>query len=56
MLYVVVFSKCIYLAFNLYKGYSMKENIDNFKINKTKKWQGNAFGVDLSCVDIFWNG
>ena len=37
MLYVVVFSKCIYLAFNLYKGYNMKENIDNFlKLIKPK--------------------
>ena len=38
MLYVVVFlTKCISHLFNLYKGYSMKENIDNFlKLVKPK--------------------
>ena len=38
MLYVVVFlTKCISHLFNLYKGYSMKENINNFlKLVKPK--------------------
>ena len=51
------FSASVYLAFLIYKGYSMKENINNFlKISKTKKWQGIIHRANLSCVDIFRNG